>query len=287
MRKVFTGTALAGTLAVFAFAQSPQANQNSATGQSFRGVLMDASCQAIQSQSSGANNTGAATARTSGSTGVQSGAQATSSRTGATTSIGGSAAMTASGAGASGSLSTTTNSGGTAATSNTAAATTGANQSHSGQAGAHAITPPTEARSTATASGPGASGSSSVTTYSGTTGSAAANNPSTGSSTISTNQGTGTGSGSAAQSGERSRAVDDAGAGNLWTTVREKYTACRITPNTSSFALMSNGQVYMLDDASGMVRQRMSSAKTGGSDWHSVSVMGTMDGSRIRVSSIQ
>lgn len=74
----------------------------------------------------------------------------------------------------------------------------------------------------------------------------------------------------------------------MWTSVREKYRDCRVTSNTSSFALMSNGQLYMIDDTSGQLRQRMASNTAGGSsDWQSVTVMGNMQGDRISVSSIQ
>jgi len=68
-------------------------------------------------------------------------------------------------------------------------------------------------------------------------------------------------------------------------TVREKYKDCKVTPSTTSFAIMSDGQLYMIDDAGGSVRQRMSSGA--GSDFRTVTVMGTMNGDRLAITSIQ
>ena len=84
--------------------------------------------------------------------------------------------------------------------------------------------------------------------------------------------------------------ADDAtGAGPAWINVRDKYRECMVKPTTSSFALMSNGKLYMLDDTSGALRQRMSSNTTAGaaSEFHSVTVMGTPQGDRIGVTSVQ
>jgi hypothetical protein len=80
--------------------------------------------------------------------------------------------------------------------------------------------------------------------------------------------------------------MDSTGAGAQWTTVREKYKDCKVTSNTSSFALMSNGQLYMIDDPNGTLHEQASS-NTGRDDWHSVTLMGNMQGDHISVSSIQ
>ena len=42
-----------------------------------------------------------------------------------------------------------------------------------------------------------------------------------------------------------------------------KYKDCKVTADTSSFALMSNGRLYMIDDRNGTLRQQASSS-TGG-----------------------
>ena len=306
MHRAITQAALAATFATFAWAQNtPTQNQSSSAtnsaqgGQSFRGVLMDAKCQAIQSRTSG----------TGGQAPEASRSRTDASATAQSTGIGGAASATASGAGASGALSNTTNSGGTAATRNPTAGTTGTNHSHEGQATAHsAITPPTEARSTATAataSGATASGASSVTNYSGQTGNAPTNyikggavaNQGTGSSAqgsartgaadATAGLGTGVTTGSdVAGTGDRNRAAADA-AGSQWTTAREKYRDCRVTGMTSSFALLSNGTLYMIDDTSGAVRQRMASDTGTAIDWRTVTLMGTANGDRITVNSVQ
>jgi len=302
MHRAITQAAMAATFATFAWAQnSPTQNETTSAqgGQSFSGVLMDAKCPAIQSRTSGTGtlSSDASRSRTDASATAQS------------TAIGGAASATASGAGASGALSTTTNSGGTAATRNPTAGATGTNQSHEGQATAHsAVTPPTEARSTATAataSGTTASGASSVTNYSGQTGNAATNNlsggavanqgtgssaqgsASTGAADATAGLGTGVTTGSdIGGNGDRNRAAGDA-AGSQWTTAREKYRDCKVTGLTSSFALLSNGTLYMIDDTSGALRQRMASDTGTATDWRTVTVMGSGNGDRITVSSVQ
>jgi len=79
--------------------------------------------------------------------------------------------------------------------------------------------------------------------------------------------------------------MDTTGAGVQWTTVREKYKDCKVTADTSSFALMSNGRLYMIDDRNGTLRQQASS-NTGG-DWRPVTLMGNMQGDHIAVSSVK
>jgi hypothetical protein len=68
------------------------------------------------------------------------------------------------------------------------------------------------------------------------------------------------------------------------TTVREKYAQCMPTATTTSFAIHSNGQPYILDQAGNdMVRQQMSGEafRAGMTDasgqprWMAVTVEGT------------
>jgi hypothetical protein len=85
-------------------------------------------------------------------------------------------------------------------------------------------------------------------------------------------------------------AASTASTGGDWTSVREKYKDCKVTPSTSSFAMMSNGQLYMVDDTAGALRQRMSantSTAATSSDFQTVTLMGTPQGDRISVTSVQ
>jgi peptidoglycan DL-endopeptidase CwlO len=295
MKNILTHTVLATTFAVIAFAQAPQTNQTtnisgaqepaaqqpvSSSGQTFRGVLMDASCSVIQSRDA-SSAAGTDVSRSRATPTAQSDPRGAAAA--ASTNIGGAASTAPSGAGASGSLSTTTNSGGTAASPATAA-TTGVNPNHAGQATANATTPPAEHRSTASAAAAGATGSSSVTTYSGPAAAGSANAttaqgsiPSGGTVSIRSE---------AAATGDRSRSADTAQAGADLTTVREKYKDCKVTPTTSSFALMSEGKLYMIDDSTGSIRERMNSAGTA-REWQSLTITGTMSGDRINASSVQ
>jgi hypothetical protein len=291
MYRTLTQAALSAALATFAFAQTPQTTPSpnapadpaaavntqatpSDTAQSFRGILMDASCQAIQNRESSSNSqtsslsTESTRSRTMPATRGTEESAATAHATG----VGGAASATASGAGASGSLNNTTNSGGTAGNSATTTATTGVAKDQAGEATATATaTPPADARTTASASEPAARRKSSITTESDRTETAAT-------STTTTTE-------APAASGERGRSTDTTGAGGQWTTVRDKYKDCKVTSSTSSFALMSNGQLYMIDDPDGTLRQQASSDT--GSDWHSVTVMGNMQGDHISVSSVK
>jgi hypothetical protein len=93
-------------------------------------------------------------------------------------------------------------------------------------------------------------------------------------------------------SGTRARtagAAPAASTGGDWTSVREKYKDCNVTPSTASFAIMANGQLYMIDDTAGAVRQRMSAntASSSGTDFQTITVMGTPQGDRISVTSVQ
>jgi hypothetical protein len=86
--------------------------------------------------------------------------------------------------------------------------------------------------------------------------------------------------------GDRNRAAGDA-AGSQWTTAREKYRDCKVTGITSSFALLSNGTLYMIDDTSGAVRQRMASDTGTAIEWRTVTVTGSANGDRITVNSVR
>ena len=225
MYRILTHTALTATLATFAFAQAPQTPDQqpaprqtetssaapASGGQSYKGVLMDASCQAIQSRS---------TATTA--------SDVTRSRP--------MPRSTASAAEA-----------GNASTSATTTATTGVATDQSGQA--------TATNRTTTIGRETDKSSSSVKTYDGTT-----------------------------ATGERSRSAHT-NPDVQWTTVREKYKDCKVSSTTTSFAIMSNGQLYMLDGGSDALKQRTSTNTP--SDWHTVTVVGNVTGDRITVTSVR
>lgn len=269
MYRIFTQTALTAAFAVFASGQEPRAQDPAASAasaaagtQSYRGILMDATCQAIQ-------NKGASTL----SSGTASADITRTRTTEANTSD--LPRSTASAAAASTTRTTPT-------TSSTTTATTGVATDQSGQATATNRTTPQAERST----------TNSVTTHTGTAGSSpqqslnSASVDSNVGSTAGTTVAGSTATEQAAATGERSRAVATHTSPDAqWTTVREKYKDCKVTPATTSFAIMSNGQLYMIDDSSGSLRQRMSSNAS--SDWHTLTVMGNMTGDRITVSSIQ
>lgn len=240
MKRIFQATGFSAVLVSLAFAQTPTSVQTST--ETFRGVLMDASCQAIQGKSAAADGTGAMPKSTEVSKSSQ---------------IGGAVAGTASGAGASGSLSNTTNTGGTGVASagtlkegndNTSPATTARTGTTSDQSGQAA------SNTAATPGGTGASGSASETNYSGSR-------------------------------AERSRSAGISPAGERWATEQETYRQCRVTGDTNSFALMSNGRLYKLDDAKNMMSKRVESRSSG--DWSTVVVSGTVSGDRIRVTAVQ
>jgi len=238
MYRILTHIALTATLATFAFAQAsqttdqqsaPRQTEKSSTApasgvQTYKGVLMDASCQAVQSRN---------TATTSSD--VTRSGPADSS-----TAMSNMPRSTASAAEA-----------GKAATSATTTATTGVATDQSGQA--------TATNRTTTIGRETEKSSSSVKTYEGTTSSRSA-------------------------TGERSRSAHT-NPDVQWTTVREKYKDCKVSPTTTWFAIMSNGQLYMLDGASDALKQRTSSNTP--SDWHSVTVVGNMTGDRITVTSVR
>jgi hypothetical protein len=236
MYRILTHTALTATLATFAFAQAPQTTdqqpvprqtETSSTvpasgGQTFKGVLMDASCQAIQDRS--------ATTLSS----------ASRSRTAVDAATSNMPRSTASAAEA-----------GKAATSATTTATTGVATDQSGQA--------TATNRTTTVGRETEKSGSSVKIYDGKTSRSSA-------------------------AAERSRSAHT-NPDVQWTTVREKYKDCKVSPTTTSFAIMSNGQLYMLDGASDALKQRTSSNTP--SDWHTVTVVGNMMSDRITVTSVR
>lgn len=236
MYRILTHTALAATLATVAFAQAPQTTERQTTspqtetsasapanaGQTYKGVLMDASCQAIQSRS---------TATTS---------SVSRSRTASDASTANMPRSTASAAEA-----------GKAATSATTTATTGVATDQSGQATA-------TNRTTTIAGGTEKSAGPSVTTYNGTSSSSA--------------------------TGERSRS-NHTNPDVHWTTAREKYKDCKVSPTTTSFAIMSDGQLFLLDGAGDALKQRTSSNTA--TEWHTVNVTGNVTGDRITVTSVQ
>jgi hypothetical protein len=114
-----------------------------------------------------------------------------------------------------------------------------------------------------------------VTTYGGTTG-------------VFSSDKSGAAGTSAGAIGDRSRSMDTIDGGSDMNSVRNTYRDCKVTSATSSFALMSKGQLYMIDDTSGSLRQKMSSNPGGSSnDFHTVTVMGTPQGERLSVTSVQ
>jgi hypothetical protein len=246
MRRILTHTAFATALAVLGLAQTPAGSQQ-ATGaasetKTFHGVLMDASCQAIQTRETSSTQT---------------------SRTGPTGAVGPTGTI------------------GTDSTDTTGATSARTAIEHTGAPGKTSSA--VQRRETdKTVSGTTASGSSSVTTYSGQTGAPTTADP----ASAATEPETGT---------TRSRAEETAG-GN-WTTVREKYKDCKVTPNTRLFALMSDGQLYLLDDQQAMLRGMTGSGRNPGSnvvtigktepEWRTVTVKGKLEGNRIQVDSVQ
>jgi hypothetical protein len=203
MYRLFPQMALTATLATFALAQAPPPKSDTDKSASYRGILMDASCKAIQSRSITSINKESAAAA--------------------------------------------------AATSATTTSTTGVSTDQAAQATATNRTTPTS--------------NPSLKVYDGNTGGPAVKDAT-----------------GAAPTGERSRAADPL-TDPQWTKVRETYKDCKVTPTTSSFAIMSNGQLYMVDDTSGTLRHKMSANTS--SDWAAVTLMGTKDGDRIRASSIR
>ena len=241
MNSFVTQTALTVSIAVFAFAQTPDPSKQIAadTGSptAYRGVLMDASCQVIQNRTTPQASADASRSRaTPSAAGVTPAATTGASSPSSTDAAAPAAVKEAARAATSG-----------------AAENTGVNPQQSGQA---VIDKTTKTQP------------SSVTTYSGPSVSVPkTNSPST------THIG-----GADDDNVQRSRSAETAE--TVSTDVREKYKDCLVTPTTTSFALMSNGQLYMVDDTAGALRQRMSSS-TGASAWHTVTITGKMNGDRI------
>jgi hypothetical protein len=92
--------------------------------------------------------------------------------------------------------------------------------------------------------------------------------------------------------GDRARSTDN----RIATTVGEKYKNCMATANTSSFAIYSNGSLYVLDQAGNdMVRQQMGAEAfrasmvdaNGSTKWMTVTVQGTPNGESLAITSIR
>ncbi|MBI1896574.1 MAG: hypothetical protein HYZ57_20845 [Acidobacteria bacterium] len=89
-------------------------------------------------------------------------------------------------------------------------------------------------------------------------------------------------------SGTRSRTMDTPDQVPGWTSVREKYAACKVTPTSSQFAMHANGKLYFFDDASQqMIRSHVSSQNLASGDWFSLGISGTQEGDHFHVSSIE
>jgi len=69
-------------------------------------------------------------------------------------------------------------------------------------------------------------------------------------------------------------------------TVREKYKDCKVTSRTTSFALMSEGQLYMLDDDSSSLKPQTSSSAASDSEWRTVSIVRKQTGDHIAVTAV-
>jgi hypothetical protein len=215
MYRILRHTAFTATLAAIALGQVSQSSTKTSNAageqkpdleQSFRGILMDASCQAIQSRSTSSGNSPTS--------------EGTRSRA-ATTAVGGSTSNTASDGTAAA----------TPAAAATTAATTGVATDQSGQA--------TATREKAAASA----------------------------------------------AGERSRSAH-VNPNSQWMTVREKYKDCKVTSRTTSFALMSEGQLYMLDDDSSSLKPQTSSSAASDSEWRTVNIVGKQTGDHIAVTAV-
>jgi len=133
---------------------------------------------------------------------------------------------------------------------------------------------------TGTTAAPGATSGASSASAQGTTG--AATTGATGAPAAGFGQG----------NGERSRSADAA----MDNTVRERYRDCMARSTTTAFAIHSNGQLYVLDQASNdLVRQQMSgeafrasmSDRSGDPKWLTVTVNGTASGDRLTVTSVR
>jgi hypothetical protein len=85
--------------------------------------------------------------------------------------------------------------------------------------------------------------------------------------------------------GERSRSAH-VNPNSQWMTVREKYKDCKVTSRTTSFALMSEGQLYMLDDDSSSLKPQTSSSAASDSEWRTVNIVGKQTGDHIAVTAV-
>lgn len=281
MNRILTHTVLSAAFAAtFAIAQTPQnpdqvtpvpeaprstaqqaATEDKAVSGTYRGIVMDASCDAIQNSGSGRSANESSRSR--------SAAPEQNSKAATSASVEGPTATT---------------SGTTVSPSVTAS--TGVNPDQAGQATTNiAVTPPADQLSTVTSAHPSADGNSSVTTYSGAAAPSATGTPKDG-KVPSTSRTISIADEKATDSEERNRSSSPSISSLELTTVREKYKDCRVTSTTSSFALMSNGQLYMIDDSKGLL-QRMVNAADLAAEWHTVTIAGNVDGDRLTPSSMQ
>ena len=255
---------LAALAASFAWAQQPAGTPASgaapASGHSHSGILMDASCAAITSASSASSYTAPGTTPTA----------ATTPRTPTDTA--------------------------TAAGTATPSPTTGVTQAGTTHSGTHAGTTDALGQTRVT-------DRANQTQMPRTTAQAAErNDPATGIA----GRGTGAGTSTAPQAGQPN--IDATGPQStvassgttpgavaegsrartemVPTTVREKYKDCKVTANTTRFAIYSNGKITMLDDASNtMVRDKLAgNTRVAGSEWMSVTMGGSIEGDRLKVS---
>ena len=272
-------------------------NQNSGSGRSMTGVLLDASCTAIASRGTGSTGT---RSRADAATGGSS----ASAGTGATSGGNSASALGTTGSAPQTSGVTTTGGNQASATQGTSEANmTGVTQAgrQSATAGVHGQTGATSGASSASAQGTTGAATttsdqsgSSLRTH--TANSSGVNQSGTqGSSSVSSQtriSGTATASASSgAVSGDRNRSAETG-----MTQVREKYRDCMATAKTTAFALHSNGTLYVLDQAGNdMVRQQMSgeafrasmTSANGAPQWITVTVQGTANGENLAITSVR
>jgi len=99
-----------------------------------------------------------------------------------------------------------------------------------------------------------------------------------------------------AQEGQRSRTAEvEPADSSSFTTVREKYKDCMVKPSSTKFAIHSAGKLIMLDDSSNqVVKQALTGDQfqgeltdaSGKPQWMSVTLSGSMQGDRLKVTSV-
>lgn len=97
---------------------------------------------------------------------------------------------------------------------------------------------------------------------------------------------------SAAETGERSRSVEQ----TVSTTVREKYRDCMATTDTSAFAIHADGKLYVFDQTGNdMIRKQMGGEafraamanESGAPKWTTATVQGTANGDTLTITSVR